>query len=198
MSGLIATKLGMSRIFSEEGKATPVTYLQVEPNMTVRLKTEEKDGYNAIVLGCNAKTRKHRNGNEVTKYRTQREWKVETLEGCKAGNMMDVSAIPEEAKVTVTGISKGRGFQGVIKRHGFSRGPETHGSHHHRRPGSVGMCEFPGRVLKGKKMPGHMGNAQVTLQHRPVMLVDKEKNIFAVKGAVPGPNGRTVFVTIEK
>lgn len=197
MNGLIAKKVGMSRVFSEEGDAVAVTYLKVEPNTVVRTKSEDKDGYNAVVLGVGPKKWKTRKGNEHTKYRKQKEWQVETLEGVEAGKELTAELIPQDSMVTVTGFSKGKGFQGVIKRHGFSRGPETHGSHHHREPGSVGMCEWPGRVLKGKKMPGRMGNAQVTLRGRKVVVSDASEGILAIKGAIPGPNGADVFLTVE-
>ena len=197
MQGVIAHKVGMSRVFQDDGSAVPVTYLKVEPNTVVRLKTEEKDGYNAVVLGVGAKQWKSRKGKENTNYAKQKEWKVESAEGLKAGDSLTVELLPKDTTVTITGVSKGRGFQGVIKRHGFSRGPETHGSHHHRRPGSVGMCEFPGRILKGKKMPGRMGNDQVTLRDRSILVCDAEEGVVAVKGPVPGPNGAAVFVTVE-
>lgn len=197
MAGLIATKVGMSRVFTESGDAVAVTYLKVEPNTVVRCKTEEKDGYNAVVLGVKPKTLKTRKGKEHTKYRIQKEWKVDSVDPFSPGAEITSSIVPEDANVTVTGVSKGKGFQGVIKRHKFSRGPETHGSHHHRRPGSVGMCEFPGRILKGKKMPGHMGGDQVTIRSRSVLVSDTEEGILGVKGAVPGPNGGTVFLTFE-
>jgi large subunit ribosomal protein L3 len=197
MTGLIAKKIGMSRVFQEDGSSVPVTYVQVEPNTIVRTKSAEKDGYNAVVLGVGAKKWKTRKGNEHTKYALQKEWKVEALDGMEAGKEFKAEIIPAESLVTVTGTSKGKGFQGVVKRHKFSRGPETHGSHHHRRPGSIGMKEWPGRVLKGKKMPGRMGNDTVTLQHRPVIACDVENGVLAIKGPIPGPNGSRVFITVE-
>lgn len=196
-SGLIAKKAGMSRVFLENGEAVPVTYLTVEPNTVVRTKTEEKDGYNAVVLGVDPKTSKTRKGTELTKYAAQKEWQVESVEDFEKGKQLTAEAIPTESTVTITGVSKGKGFQGVIKRHGFSRGPETHGSHHHRRPGSVGMKEWPGRVLKGKKMPGRMGGDTVTLRSRSVVISDPEKGIIGVKGPIPGPNGGFVYLTLE-
>jgi len=195
--GLIAKKVGMSRLFLENGEAVPVTYLQVEPNIVVRTKTEERDGYNAVVLGIGAKKWKTRKGNEHTRYELQKEWKVDSLEGLDPGKEVTAADIPVESLVTISGVSKGKGFQGVIKRHGFHGGPATHGSHSHRRPGSVGMCAFPGRVMKGKKMPGQMGNQTVTLKRRPVVFCDPEKGILCIKGPVPGPNGAHLYVTIE-
>lgn len=197
MSGLIASKVGMSRIFSEDGQAVAVTYLKVEPNIVVRVKTEEKDGYNAVVLGVRSRLKKTRKGTELTRYLVQKEWRIESLDDVKTGDTLTSETLPENSVVTVTGVSKGKGFQGVIKRHGFSRGPETHGSHHHRRPGSVGMCEFPGRILKGKKMPGRTGGQTVTLRNRSILRCDPKEGVVAVKGVVPGPNGAPVFLTIE-
>lgn len=196
-TGLIATKVGMSRIFTQDGDAVPVTYLKVEPNHIVRCKTEAKDGYNAVVMGVGAKKWKTRKGKEHVRYSLQKEWQVDSLDGFKPGTEITATAVPAESKVTITGAGKGKGFQGVIKRHNFSRGPETHGSHHHRRPGSVGMCEFPGRIMRGKKMPGQMGGATVTLRDRSVVTCDTAEGVIAVRGPVPGPNGAAVLITIE-
>lgn len=197
-NGIIAKKLGMSRVFLEEtGAAVPVTYLQVEPNTIVRTKTKDKDGYDAVVLGVKPKNWKSRKGKENVRYGHQKEFRVESLEGLEPGKTLSCDKFEANSKVTIVGVSKGRGFQGVIKRHGFSRGPETHGSHHHRRPGSVGMKEYPGRVLKGKKMPGRMGSEQVTLRDREVLTCDLEKGVIAVRGPVPGPNGANVYVTLQ-
>ena len=188
----------MSRVFQENGAAVPVTYLEIVKNTVVRTKTQEKDGYNAMVLGIGAKKWKSRKGKENTRYSQQKEWKVENLDGVSAGKEVSTEILPKDTTVTICGISKGRGFQGVIKRYGFSMGPNTHGSHHHRRTGSIGMCEYPGRVMKGKKMPGRMGNDQITLRGRAVLVSDAEKGVIAVKGPIPGPNGASVFVTVEE
>lgn len=197
MSGIIAKKVGMSRIFLENGEAVAVTYLQVQPNSIVRTKTEEKDGYNAVVLGVEPKKWKTRKGNEHTRYRVQKEWRMESLDGLEAGKEFNADVMKEQTVVTVSALSKGKGFQGVVKRHKFHGGPKTHGSHHHRRPGSVGMCEYPGRVLKGKKMPGQMGGGTVTIRGRSVLVCDNEKGIIGVKGPIPGPNGGFVYLTVE-
>lgn len=196
-TGIIAKKVGMSRVFQEDGSAVPVTYLQVEPNTVVRTKTEEKDGYNAVVLGVGAKKWKTRKGNEHTRYQAQKEWRVETLEGVEAGKQFAADIVPAQSMVTITGTSKGKGFQGVVKRHGMAGGPKTHGSHFHREPGSIGMKEWPGRVIKGKKLPGHAGSQTVTIRHRPVLACDVENGVIAIKGPIPGPNGSRVLVTIE-
>jgi len=197
MLGLIAKKIGMSRVFKEDGTAVAVTYLAVEPNKIVRHRMKDRDGYNAIVLGVGPKNWKTRKGEEHTKYRTEKEFLVDSLDGMDVGKEITVESIPEESTVTVVGVSKGKGFAGVIKRHNFSRGPETHGSHHHREPGSVGMCEKPGKVLKGKRLPGRMGSDQVTRRNCPVMISDSKSGVIAVKGPVPGPNGTTVFLKVE-
>ena len=196
-NGIIAKKIGMSRVFLENGDAVPVTYLEVQPNTVIRTKSEEKDGYNAVVLGVKPKKWRTRKGNEHTRYGDIKEWKVDSLEGLEAGKQLDCSKFIKEATVSVTGKSKGKGFQGVIKRHKFSEGPRTHGSHHHRRTGSIGMCEFPGRVMKGKKMPGRMGGDQVTIKKREIMDCDPEKGVIAVKGPIPGTNGGNVYITLE-
>lgn len=196
-SGLIARKVGMSKVFLENGEAIPVTYLRVPTNIVVRTKTKEKDGYDAVVLGIDPKNWKSRKGKEHVRYAIQKEWAVESLEGLNPGALVTVESVPAESQVTIVGVSKGKGFQGVVRRHGFTRGPMSHGSHHHREPGSVGMREEPGRVLKGKRMPGHMGGDQLTLKHRPVMSCDAKRGVFAVKGPVPGPSGAAVYVTVE-
>jgi len=195
--GLIAKKIGMSRLFLPSGEAVPVTYLQVDPNEVVRVKTEERDGYNAVVLGVRPKKWKTRKGKEHTRYAFQKEWKVDSLEGFEPGKQLTAALVPTESMVTILGTSKGKGFQGVIKRHGFHGGPGSHGSHSHRRPGSVGMCAFPGHVLKGQKLPGHMGHQNITLRGRPIIVSDPEKGIIGVKGPVPGPNGSSLYVTID-
>ena len=196
MSGLIARKLGMSRVFLD-GAAVPVTYLRVEPNVIVRLKNSEKDGYNAIILGIGLKKVKTRKGRELQKFAIMKEWKVSSLDGLSTGGTVTVESVPEKSLVTITGVSKGKGFQGVMKRHKFGGGPASHGSHFKREPGSVGMRELPGRVHKGKRMAGHMGIEQVTVHGRPVVVCDKEKGVLAVKGPVPGPNGSAVYLTVE-
>lgn len=197
-NGLIAKKIGMSRVFLENGDAIPVTYLSVEPNTIVRTKNTEKDGYNAVVLGIKPKKWKTRKGKEHTRYADRKEWKVESLDGMDIGSTITCEKFEKDSKVAITGVSKGKGFQGVIKRHKFSSGPGSHGSHHHRRPGSVGMCEFPGRVMKGKRMPGRMGNDNVTLHNRVVMACDTAKGLIAIKGPIPGTNGGNVYITLEQ
>ena len=197
MSGLIAKKVGMSRIFLKTGEAVAVTYLQVEPNTVVRTKKKEKDGYDAVVLGVGAKPWKRRKGKDNVRYARQKEWKMESLDGMEPGKTVTAELIPAESLVTISSVSKGKGFQGVMRRHHFAGGPGSHGSHFKREPGSIGMRTQPGRVLKGHRMAGHMGHERVTLQHRSIVATDSAKGIIAVKGPVPGPNGSVVYVTRE-
>ncbi len=196
--GLIARKIGMSRVFLPTGEAIPVTYLKVEDNSVVRMRTKEKDGYNAAVVGVDAKTVKTRKGKEIKKFANQKEFRVEAADGLQAGSTLTVEALPADSVVTIVGTGKGKGFQGVIKRWHFSGGPATHGSHFKREPGSVGMRTWPGRIHAGKKMPGHMGLETVTLKGRAVVVCDKEKKVLGIKGPIPGGNGSIVYVTLEK
>ena len=190
MSGIIGKKLGMSQVIQDDGRVIPVTYVTCEPNEVVQVKTEQADGYPAIVLGFDAYKKPSKN----KKYKVMKEFRVANPDDYKKGQKVSVEVLTEVEKVTVTADSKGKGYQGVVKRHKFSRGPETHGSHHHREPGSIGMCAKPGRVMKGKKLPGQMGNVQVTLKNRPVVSVAVDKNILAIKGCVPGANNSYVYI----
>lgn len=195
-SGLIARKIGMSRVFLPTGEAIPVTYLAVEPNIVIRTKTKAKDGYDAVVLGIGGKKWKTRKGNEHVRYAFQKEWKVDSLDGLEPGKSI-TAEILADASVTVSGTSKGKGFQGVVRRHHFAGGPATHGSHFKREPGSVGMRQQPGRIFKGHRMAGHMGNETVTVRNRSVVNVDLEKGVIAIKGPIPGSNGSAVYLTKE-
>jgi large subunit ribosomal protein L3 len=196
-TGLIAKKVGMSRMFQENGEVVPVTYLQIEPNTVVRTKTKDKDGYDAVVLGVGAKPWKSRKGKEHVRYAAQKEWKVASLEGLEPGKKITAEIFTPDTLVCVQSVSKGKGFQGVMKRWHFGGGPASHGSHFKREPGSVGMRTQPGRILPGHHMAGHMGHDHVTLHRRPVINVDAQKGIVAIKGPVPGPNGARVFLTPE-
>jgi len=198
MSGRIARKVGMSRIFTEAGMSVPVTYLEVEPNVIVRIKTKEKDGYDAVVLGIRPKQWRTRKGNEHTRYAHQKEWKVASLDGMEAGKTLTVEEFPKDTNITITGTSKGKGFQGVVRRHHFAGGPATHGSHFKREPGSIGMRTQPGRVLKGHPMAGHMGHETITLKNCAVVASVPEKNVIAIRGPVPGPNGCIIYITKEE
>lgn len=197
MIGVIAKKVGMSRVFRETGEAVAVTYLEVQPNTVVRTKTKDKDGYDAVVLGVGGTDWKTGNGKELTRYKAQKEWQVESLDGFEKGKTITVEVLPVDSMVTVTGVSKGKGFQGVVKRHGFGGGPGSHGSHFKREPGSIGMRTDPGRVFRGHPMAGHMGLEQVTVKNRAVLVSDVKKNLIGISGPVPGPNGAMVYLTLE-
>ena len=196
--GVIARKIGMSRVFLPTGEAVPVTYLKVDDNEIVRTRTTEKDGYQALVLGIDGEIVKTRKGNDLKKHRNQKEFTVDSLDGFVAGGTVTVSALPLASLVTVTSVGKGKGFQGVMKRHHFSGGPASHGSHFKREPGSVGMRTWPGRIHAGKRMAGHMGLETVTLKHRAVLVLDEARKVIGVKGPVPGANGGIVYLTLEK
>jgi large subunit ribosomal protein L3 len=196
IKAILGEKLGMSQIFDKEGKPVPVTVIKAGPCYITGIKTQENDGYEAVQLGFGQAKRltkpeegrlKKAKIKEKLKY--FREFKIEDIEvlkNLKLGEKIDVSVFQEGDKVMVSGISKGKGFAGVIKRHGFSRGPETHGSDHHRRPGSIGSM-FPQRVIKGRKMPGHMGAERITVKGLKVAKVLPETDILLIKGAIPGP-----------
>lgn len=181
----------MTRIIQDDGCVIPLTVVECNPNVVTQVKTTEKDGYPALILGFDA----FKKPTKTKKFRHQREFKlIENGEAPKKGEEVKVNIFEEGESVKVTSTSKGKGFQGVIKRHNFSRGPETHGSHHHREPGSIGMCAKPARVLKGKKMPGQMGNKKVTLVNAHIVYIDAEKNLLGIKGAVPGSIGGLVII----
>lgn len=190
MPGIIGKKLGMSQVIQDDGRVIPVTFVKCDPNEIVYIKTEEKDGYPAIVLGFDA----YKNPSKNKKFKTLKEFRVEDVSGYKKGQEVTLESMKEVESVTVTATSKGKGCQGVIKRHKFSRGPETHGSHHHREPGSIGMCAKPGRVIKGKKMPGHMGSQTVTLKNRAVVTLASEQNVLGIKGPIPGANNTYIYI----
>ncbi len=195
--GVIARKIGMSRMFLPTGEQVAVTYLKVQDNTIVRTKSKDKDGYDAVVLGIDEDVMKTRKGKEQKTMRNQKEFHVEKLDNLAKGGSVDVSSVPEGSLVTVTGVGKGKGFQGVMKRWHFAGGPATHGSHFKREPGSVGMRTWPGRIHAGKKMAGRMGGATVTIKNRPVVVSDSKEKVLGIKGAVPGPNGALVYVTVQ-
>ena len=195
--GLIGKKIGMTQIFNEEGKVIPVTVIEAGPCVVSQVKTEETDGYNSIQLGFGAikesKVNKPERGHftkaNIAPARYLREFRVDSIEDVKVGDELKADIFMAGDKIDIQGTSKGKGFQGVIKRHGQSRGPMGHGSMYHRRPGSMGSTSTPGRVFKGKKLPGHMGAETVTIQNLEVIKVDLDKNIILVKGSVPGAKG---------
>jgi large subunit ribosomal protein L3 len=189
MPGILGKKIGMTRVFQDDGRVIPITIVECPPNEVTQVKTVEKDGYPAIVLGFS----KLKKPTKTKQFHFVREFKSE--EDIKKGDQVTLESFQDAEDVQVMGISKGKGFQGVIKRYNFSRGPETHGSHHHRKPGSIGACAKPGRVHKGKKLPGRMGTDRITLRSVKVAYLDKEKNLIGIKGPVPGPNGALVVIT---
>ena len=193
---ILATKVGMTQIFNEDGVLTPVTVLQAGPVYVSQIKTIENDGYEAVQLGFGEIKDKHINKPEkghfakskLTAKKHLREFRVDSAD-VKVGDEVKADVFVAGDKIDVQGTTKGKGFQGVIKRHGQSRGPMGHGSMYHRRPGSMGSTSTPGRVFKGKKLPGHMGNTTVTIQNLKIVKVDLEKNAILVKGSVPGNKG---------
>ncbi len=194
---LIGKKVGMTQIFDEQGKVIPVTAIEAGPCTVVQVKTVETDGYNAIQLGFgDVKEHKvikpvkgHYTKVNLTPKKHLREFRVDSVEEVKVGDELKADTFTAGDKLDIQGTSKGKGFQGVIKRHGQSRGPMGHGSMYHRRPGSMGPTSTPGRVFKGKRLPGHMGHVTVTIQNLEVVRVDLDKNVVLVKGSVPGANG---------
>ncbi len=217
---ILATKVGMTQIFNEDGTLTPVTVLQAGPCAVTQIKTVENDGYSAVQVGFVDKKEKiinkdkggkkeviHRHGvNKAQKghfdkagvscKRFIREFKLENADEYTLGSEIKADIFEAGDRVDATAISKGKGFQGAIKRHGQHRGPMTHGSKFHRHQGSNGACSSPSRVFKGKGMPGHMGCVKVTVQNLTIVRVDADKNLILVKGAVPGP--RKALVTIKE
>lgn len=194
MSALLGKKIGMTNVFSPEGKLVPVTVVQVGPCVVTQVKTVETDGYNALQLGFDEKKVEKLNkpiAGHLKKatdkgFRVLREFRTENVEEFELGSTIGVDVFEVGQKVTVSGISKGRGFQGTIKRHGFSRGPETHGNRNHRKPGSIGNSAWPGKVFKGKKLPGHMGTDRKTIKNLTIVDIKPEDNLLLIKGPVPG------------
>ena len=195
--GIIGRKVGMTQIFDEKGNVIPVTVIEAGPCVVAQVKTVETDGYDALQLGFGEIKDKHINKPEAGHFakaglenkKHLREFRLESVEGVKVGDTVKADVFEAGEKVDVQGISKGKGFQGVIKRHGQHRGPMGHGSMYHRRPGSMGSTSTPGRVFKGKKLPGHMGTNTVTIQNLDVVRVDMDKNVILLKGSVPGAKG---------
>ena len=194
---LIGKKVGMTQIFDENGVVIPVTVIEAGPCTVAQVKTLENDGYEAVQLGFGEIKEKHLNkpakGHfakaNVAAKKHLREFRLDSIEGIKVGDELKADVFEAGEKVDVQGTSKGKGFQGVIKRHGQHRGPMGHGSMYDRRPGSMGATSTPGRVFKGKKLPGHMGRVTVTVQNLDVVRVDMDKNVLLIKGSVPGPKG---------
>lgn len=199
MKGILGRKIGMTQIFTEAGDVVPVTVVEAGPVVVTQVKTIENDGYNAVQVGFVDAKEKSLNkpqkghlaaANTLKKH--LKEFRVEAVDAYTVGQEIKADVFAAGEMIDVTGISKGKGFQGPIKRHGQSRGPESHGSRYHRRPGSMGACSYPGRVFKNKKLAGHMGSVKVTVQNLEVVRVDADKNFILVKGAIPGAKGSVV------
>ena len=199
---ILTTKVGMTQVFSEDGVLTPVTVLQAGPCVVTQVKSVENDGYSAVQVGfgdireklVNKPKKGHFAKAGVTAKRFLKEFRLEDAESYTLGQEIKADVFAAGDKVDATAKSKGKGFQGAIKRHGQSRGPMAHGSKYHRHAGSNGSATTPGRVFKGKHMPGHMGAVRVTVQNLEVVSVDAEKNLILVKGAVPGPKKSLVML----
>jgi len=203
--GIIGKKIGMTQLFQESGETVAVTVIQAGPSVVTQVKSRDRDGYDAVQVGfienkvrqsqLSSPEKGHLRGLENIRY--LREFRADDISSIKRGDKVDVGFLKQGDFVTVIGLSKGRGFAGVVKRHHFAGGPKTHGqTDRHRAPGSIGATTFPGRVLKGKRMAGHMGNRRVAARSLQVIQADPERNLLLVKGAVPGANGG--LLVIEK
>ena len=201
MKGILGTKIGMTQVFTESGKLIPVTVIEVEPNVVTQIKTVEKDGYDAVQLGAvtikekssNKPKMGHTNKANTAPKRFLKEIRGVNVNDYTLGQVISADIFTKGEMVDVSGISKGKGFQGVIKRYNQSRGPMGHGSQYHRGVGSLGTL-LPMHVLKGKKLPGHMGNVATTIQNLEVVSVDLENNVILIKGNVPGPKKSLVMI----
>ena len=199
---ILGRKLGMTQVWGEDDNIVPVTVIQAGPCVVAQVKTTETDGYEAVQIGfgdikehrVNKPMKGHFAKAGIAPMRYLREVRVEDASQHSCGEVITVESFADTAKVDVTGFSKGKGFAGVIKRHHFAGGPGGHGSHFHRAPGSIGMCAYPSRVLKGMRMAGHMGCDRVTVKNLAVVRVDTDQNLILVKGAVPGGKGALVQV----
>jgi len=199
VQGIIGRKLGMGQIFGDDGKAEAVTAIEAGPCVVTQVKTRDKEGYNAAQLGfgqtkrLNSPQRGHLK--KLGQFKHLQEFRVADAGDIKVGDKIDVSLFKEGDRVDITGVSKGKGFAGVVKRHHFAGGPKTHGqSDRHRAPGSIGATTSPGRVLKGMRMAGHMGDSRVTVRHLQVYKADPERNLLLVRGAVPGAKNGLLLI----
>ncbi len=196
--GVIGKKLGMTSVFAEDGTMVPVSVVAVEPNTVTALRTTERDGYVAVQLGAHKARRltKPREGQlkGLPPVKDVREFRLDDASDYQVGQTLDVSLFADAETVDVSGVSKGRGFSGTVKRHHFRRGPETHGSDSHRQPGSIGAGTYPGKVFKGTGMAGRMGNDTITVKKATVLKSDAERNVLLIKGPLPGaPNALVVI-----
>lgn len=197
--GLIGRKVGMTQVFQEDGTMVPVSVVAIAPNTVTRLRTPERDGYAAVQLGTDEvkKLNKPQTGQlkDLPKVATLREFRVETLGEYEVGQTVGLADVFAAGDlVDISGVSKGRGFAGHVKRHHFGRGPKTHGSDHHRAPGSIGPGTTPGRVYRGLHMAGHLGDQQTTIKKVRVVRADAERNLLLVRGTLPGSRGSLVLV----
>lgn len=197
--GLIGRKLGMTSIFDADGTVVPVSVVEIEPNTVTRLRTPDRDGYTAVQVGAGRARRLTKpvagQLEGLPPVAVLREFRVDSVDGLAVGQTLGVADVFAAGElVDVTGVSKGRGFAGTVKRHHFKRGPKTHGSDNYRKPGSIGPGTTPGRVYKGLRMAGHMGAERVTVKKLRVVRTDPERNLLLVKGAVPGPRGGLLLV----
>ena len=205
VNGIIGKKIGMTQVFAEDGTVTPVTDIKAGPCVVVQKKTVNRDGYEAVQLGfvderapknVNKPMQGHfsKTGQGAAPTRVLKEFRTDGGDSTSVGDKVLVDQFKERDTVTVVGTSKGKGFAGFMKRHGFGGGRATHGSMFHRAPGSIGASAYPSRVIKGTRMAGHMGDARVTVKGLQVVRVDAERNLLLVRGAVPGPNGGVVLI----
>ncbi|MBW2645271.1 MAG: 50S ribosomal protein L3 [Deltaproteobacteria bacterium] len=206
IKGLLAKKIGMSSIFSSDGRRLPVTILQVGPCVVTHIKTQDRDGYEALQIGFEEKNQKkvnrplagHFKKSGERAFNFLREFPADDYSEFKEGQTITVDIFEPGERVDISGTSKGRGFAGVIKRWGFHGGRATHGSHSHRVPGAIGMCAWPAKVMKGKKLPGHYGDSRVTVKGLEVVDVRPEQNLLIIKGAVPGSQDGLVEIRKRK
>jgi len=203
IEGLIGTKIGMTQVFREDGKVEPVTVIEAGPCVVVQCRTAGNEGYEAVQIGlvdakaakkANKPMKGHHEKAGVPPTRMLREFRVDPGSEVKPGDRVLVDIFKEVQKVDVVGTSKGKGFQGVIKRHHFSGGRATHGSMFHRAPGSIGQSAFPSRVFPGMKGPGQMGNTRITVKNLKIVKIDEERNLLMVRGAVPGAKGSRLMI----
>ena len=200
--GILGKKLGMTQVFTEEGNVIPVTVIEAGPCVVTQVKTQDKDGYNAVQVGydeireklVNKPLKGHFDKAGVPYRRYVREFRFDNAEEYQVGQEIKVDVFAEGDRVDITGNSKGKGFAGNIKKWGHGRGPMSHGSHYHRGPGAMSAAASPGRVFKNKKLPGRMGNRRTTVQNLEIVKVDTERNLLLVKGAVPGAKGNLVMI----
>jgi large subunit ribosomal protein L3 len=206
MTLILGRKKGMTQLFAEDGTVTGCTVVEAGPCVVMQLRTQERDGYSAVQLGfedVRDKVAAKPQAGQAKKVGTApkrflREERLKGDPGCEVGDVVTVEAFTSGDLVDVTGTSRGRGFSGTIRRHGFARGPKTHGSMNYRRPGSIGCSAYPSRVFKGKRMSGHFGAARTTTKNLEILRIDTERNLLFVKGAVPGPKGGFVQVRTAK